>query len=190
MIQQTDTAIKSQFNWRPVFVSALLAVAGALAVYNLFLWLISVFVLGVAILIFVGLSWASLRRRESNKALSYFVALCILTIPGLWFFAVSRTAIPELIRLTLNPSLFADCPKRGVSFSGGTLSVCEVTEYMTWSYLDAVVLDTSDEIIRAPHERSPDWMSAATRLHAPFGQLQFEAKRIRGHLYLVRFTEA
>jgi hypothetical protein len=91
------------------------------------------------------------------------------------------------------PSYRACASRDGVVFDNGyRLAVCDV-QREPWSFgvTNALVYDSSDEILRAPKNQSSSWKAAAESLsqNAPFGVAGYEANCLRGHYFFVRFYE-
>ena len=97
----------------------------------------------------------------------------------------------DRLLIKLEAKKYESCRSTGVEFKGNRLSVCATNEnWWRFNFTEAVVYDSSGQIMRQHRLHSPDWINAALTLGRPFGSGEFSARRLTGDFYLVTFYYA
>jgi hypothetical protein len=115
--------------------------------------------------------------------ISLWEALLVLNQAGGW---------TDIIAIKLDTQKYDACKNSGVVFDGKRLSVCDTNDkWWRAGFTEAIVYDSSGQILREHSPHSDDWLNAALsqNIHAPFGVVGFEAFRLTGDFYRVTFYD-
>lgn len=96
----------------------------------------------------------------------------------------------ESLNLQFSKEFQSECVKRAFPIpDGGKISICKSKRYDP-DTAEAVIYDSSDQILKDYKHRTRDWNRTAFTLRkkAPFGSLGFKATKLFDHYYYVHFS--
>ena len=175
-----------RFPLRPIFVG------GAASVFLVASWILGFgWVVSMAIYL-IAAGWlfltscSGLLKRSKVTLLSGFCGCALMIVP-----IAGKTGILHIIDrldLALFNAFYQKCAQSADQTANGGFAVCWTRD--TFSAVDAVVYDSSDQIALPPNARSAEWTKVALKspVMAAFGVDGFHANLIRGHFYRIYFA--
>lgn len=158
---------------------------GVLYTYIIFVFL-SFFVLFILALI------KSFKTKSDIHWLAVVVAFLLVFF---WQDIRSHTSLlMQSLKVNLNPQLFSECVKNATPIpDGGAIGICERKGYEIWYAVitEAIIYDSSDQIVNTYAHRSGAWNQTAYRLFhrkAKFSDMGYKATKLFGHYYYVYFS--
>ena len=132
-------------------------------------------------------SGAALLRLKLNLAIIYLLP-CLIIIFSV-VFEEPLFHFADIGKFYAFRDFYNQCASQATSIDNiGAFGICE--NYRAQEQDEAVIYDSTDQIIKAKDDRSPEWRRVVRKLDraAPFGILQFRVKRIADHFYKVDFS--
>jgi hypothetical protein len=141
----------------------------------------------------VALVLSALGIGMSRKNLIPRIAIAIFMV--LWGFLLhfdEEYRWSEITAIKIETKKYDACKKSGIDFEEGHLSVCnENGNWWRYGFTEAIIYDSSGQIMRQHRPHSAGWVNAALTLgkQAPFGSVGFDARHLVGDFYLVTFYD-
>ncbi|ACC75179.1 hypothetical protein PPMP20_01755 [Paraburkholderia phymatum] len=182
---------------RYIILAIFIAYVMVLAQYHpILFFIVSVIFAGYLVTLLVGACFILISKQKrathGRRLVRHLaIAICVFLWEALLVFNHAG-GWTDILAIKLDTKKYDACKNSGVAFDGNRLSVCDTNDkWWRAGFTEAIVYDSSGQILREHPPHSDDWLNAALspNIHAPFGVVGFEARRLTGDFYLITFYD-